>query len=240
MDVVSKKVRRRPAIVVAQANQMDCQLLADAIERQCRFQVAACQVNSAFVIRAVQENRPDLVLISPRLQDGICAGLYAATKLLASGATSNIVMLVDCEDREVILESFRCGAKGVLTRNDSSQDLCKCLMAVLEGDIWASNRQIKYLVEALVQARPPILLNSKERRALTEREEEVLRLLATGLSDREIGDQLELNENRIKNYVSGMFKKLRVSTRTELALVFTSERIHEQEQEDISKEKFAA
>src|SRR5215469_13943670 len=139
MDVISRKVRRKPTIVVAQANQMGCQLLADTIERQCRFQVADCQTNSALVIRAVQENRPDIVLISPRLQDGICAGLYAATKLLESGATSNIVILLDCEDREVILESFRCGAKGVLTLNDSSEDLCKCLMAVLQGNIWVSN-----------------------------------------------------------------------------------------------------
>jgi DNA-binding NarL/FixJ family response regulator len=240
MDVVLRNVCKKPTVVVAQANQMDSQLLADAIERQCRLQVAACPVNSASVISAVQEKRPDLILISPRLQDGMCAGLRVAKTLHASGTTSRIVTLLESEDRDLVLESFRCGATGVLTRNDSSQDLCKCMTVVLQGDIWASSTQLKYLVDAFAQTHPPILLNVKDRRALTKREDEVLRLLAAGLTDREIGNSLKLNENRVKNYVSGMFQKLGLSSRAELALFFSYERSEpcEQEERYISKDKF--
>ena len=165
---------------------MDCQLLADVIERQCRLQVTATLVDSVSVISTVQENRPDLVLISSRLENGMCAGLEAAKTLQVSGATSRAVMLLECEDRALVLEAFRCGARGVLTRNDSSQDLSKCMSVVLRGEVWARRMHVNYLVEALSHTRPSGSPNISDRRALGKREEEILRLVADGVTDREI------------------------------------------------------
>ena len=85
-------------------------------------------------------------------------------------------MLLECEDRELVLESFRCGARGVLTRNDSSQDLCKCMAVVIRGDVWASRMQVNYLVEAFAQTHLSVSLNIRDQRALTKREDEFLRL----------------------------------------------------------------
>ena len=160
MDVDA--VRKKPTVVVALATQMDCQLLADAVERQCRLQVAACPTTSASALCAVQQDRPDLVLISPHLEDGLGSGLQVAKAVQASGTNSRIVMLIRSEDRELVLESFRWGARGVLSVNDSSRDLCKCMEAVLRGDIWISSKNLKYLVEAFAQTR-----HLKQRRSLT-------------------------------------------------------------------------
>ncbi len=240
MDLIPRNVSRKPTVVVAQANQMDCQLLFDAIERQCRLQVTATSVNSTSVISAVQENRPDLVLISSRLEDGMCAGLQVAKTLQGFGATSRVVMLLECEDRELVLESFRCGARGVLTRNDSSQDLCKCMAVVIRGDVWASRMQVNYLVEAFAQTHLSVSLNIRDQRALTKREDEFLRLVAAGLTDQEIGNSLKLNEKQTKNYVSDLLQKLGLSSRSELMLLFSTERSQpfEHDKADISKKKF--
>src|SRR5437588_8874918 len=99
--------RRKPTLLLAEANQMDCQLLRDAIERQGQFRVLGCVFGSADVISAIREIQPDLALMSVRLVDGTCAGLGAMSKLQASPVRSRIVVLLDCDDRELVVESFR-------------------------------------------------------------------------------------------------------------------------------------
>lgn len=224
MDIAAA-VRKKPTVIVALATQMDCELLAGAIERQCRLQVVACPSNSAFALSAVQQNRPDLVLISPRLEDGMCSGLEVAKAVKASGTNSRIVMLIQSEDRGLVLESFRCGARGVISVNDSSQDLCKCMAAVLRGDIWIGSTHLKYLVEAFAQTRASGLLDLKNRRALTKCEDEILQCLAAGLDDQQIGNRLKVPENRVRKYISGMLQKVGVSSRAELALLVPAEQL---------------
>lgn len=210
--------RKNATVVVALATQMDCQLLADVIERQCRLQVAACTINSTSALCAIQQNRPDLVLISPGLEDGTRSGLQAAQSVHASGTNSRIVMLIGSEDREIVLESFRCGARGVLSVNDSTQDLCKCMVAVLRGEIWVSSTHLAYLVEAFAQTRASVLLDLRNRPALTQCEDEILQCLAAGLSNRQIGSRLKVPENRVRKHISSMLQKTGVSSRAELAL----------------------
>lgn len=208
--------RKKPTVVVALATLMDCQLLAGVIERQCRFQVAACPINSTSALCAIQKNRPDLVLISPCLEDGARSGLQVGKAVHASGTNSRIVMLIGSEDREIVLESFRSGARGVLSVNDSTQDLSKCMAAVLRGDIWVSSTHLTYLVEAF-QARASGFLDLRNQRALTRYEDEILQCLAAGLTNRQIGSRLKVPENRIRKYISGMLQKTGVSSRAELA-----------------------
>ena len=241
MDVVAAD-RKKPTIVVALATQMDCQLLADVIERQCRFEVAASLIDSATALSAVQQNRPDLVLISPRLEDGMRSGLQVAKAVHASGANSRIVMLIGSEDREIVLESFRCGARGVLSVNDSSQVLCKCMAAVLRGNIWVSSTHLKYLVEAFAQTRASVAFDLNSQRTLSQCEDEILQYLAAGLTDRQIGSRLRVPENRIRKYISGMLQKVGVASRAELALLAPSEWLWDIEEEasNVPQEKFGS
>lgn len=230
MDVVAAD-RKKPTIVVAVATQMDCQLLAGVIERQCRFEVAASLIDSTTALSAVQQNRPDLVLISPRLEDGMRSGLQVAKAVHASGMNSRIVMLIGSEDREIVLESFRSGARGVLSVNDSSQVLCKCMAAVLRGNIWVSSTHLKYLVEAFAQSRESVGFDLKNHRPLSQCEDEILQYLAAGLTDRQIGSRLKVPENQIRKYISGMLQKVGVGSRAELALLAPSEWLWGMEEE---------
>ena len=207
---------KKPTLLLAEASQMDCQLLADAIERQGQFRVLGCVFSSAGVISAIREIQPDVALISGRLVDGICAGLRAINQLQASRTSSRIVVLLDSEDRELVVESFRCGAKGVVNRSASPKELWKCIASVYAGQIWASNNEVKYLVEALAETPRATSINPKRIELLSKREGEVAQLAVIGLTNREISQHLNLNEHTVKNYLSHIFEKLAVSSRIEL------------------------
>ena len=207
---------RKPTLLLAEASQMDCDLLSHAIERQGQFRVVGCVFSSPGVISAIREIQPDVALISGRLVDGICAGLRAIRKLQASRTSSRIVVLLDCEDRELVVESFRCGAKGVVYRSASPEELWRCIASVYAGQIWASNNEVRYLVEALVETPQAMLINPKRIELLSKREGEVARLAVNGLTNREISQHLSLNEHTVKNYLSHVFEKLAVSSRIEL------------------------
>lgn len=209
--------------IIAQPSNMDCQLLASAIERQCRLDVLSCVTDSGNLTSAMREKQPDLLLVSPRLQDGALAGLRATKSLKGCAIHSKTVVLLDVDDRELVIESFRCGASGVFTRSDSSQQLCKCVNAVLQGQIWASNVQFRYVVEALSDTPVSAAVSLKSLRSLSKREDEIVALVASGLSNRDVAARLNLNENTVKNYISGIFQKTGVSSRVELVLQFVSE-----------------
>src|SRR6266576_1068978 len=208
----------RTRVLVAESSQMDCQLLIDVLERQRRFELIGSFLTSAPVISAIREAEPDVALVSARLQDGMYAGLTALRGVRACEVRSRIVILLDSEERDTVVECFRSGARGVFNRTGSSKKLCKCITRVCQGQIWASNTAMKYLVEALAQ--PPSLgaFNPRSVEVLSTREQEVARLVVAGSSNREIAESLNLHEHTIRNYLSHIFKKLAVSSRTELVL----------------------
>jgi len=217
----------KPRVLVAEASVMDCQLLKDVIERQCRFELIGCFMTSAAVSSAIRDAEPDVALVSARLQDGASAGLTVVRTVRAWEVRSRIIILLDSEERDTVVECFRCGARGVFIRTGSTKQLCKCITSVCQGQIWASNTAMKYLVEALSQ--PPRLgaFNPKSVEVLSTREQEVARLVVAGSSNREIAESLNLHEHTVRNYLSNIFKKLAVSSRTALVLRCLMERTAE-------------
>ena len=136
--------------------------------------------------------------------------------------STNTILLMDHPHREVVVDAFRAGARGVFCRVGSIEDLCKCIDRVSRGQIWAGCDEIKYVLDALVQSTPP-KLEVLGTTLLSQREQEVVRCVAEGLSNREIAGRLKLSQHTIKNYLFRIFDKLGVSNRAELIfLAFSS------------------
>jgi len=129
-----------------------------------------------------------------------------------------VVMLLDKDERELVVEILRKGARGIFCRTGSFKDLRKCIERVRDGQIWANNTQVQYIVEALVQAPASRVIRGKLAIPLSKREKEVARLVAAGLSNRGVSEKLGLSEHTVKNYLFGIFEKLGISTRIELVL----------------------
>jgi len=118
-----------------------------------------------------------------------------------------------------LIEGLRAGARGVFLRsNFNFVALRKCVRRVCQGQIWLGNAELEYVLAALSQARPLRVVNPDGSSLLSPREEEVVHLVAEGLGNREIAEQMNLSEHTVKNYVFHIFDKLGVSNRVELVL----------------------
>jgi DNA-binding NarL/FixJ family response regulator len=208
-------------IVVADASRMGCQLLVDTIQRH--FRVVGSATTCDEVISAVRELQPHIAVISARLQDGAFAGLLALRKLHTLQAPPRVIMLLDDDQSELVVEAFRCGARGIFCRTGVPTELRKCIHCVYKGQIWAGNTQLEHIVTALMQAPVPTLVKTGAIPALSKREEEIARLVASGFSNREVAQRLSLSQHTVKNHLSRVFEKLGISTRLELVLYILSQ-----------------
>jgi DNA-binding NarL/FixJ family response regulator len=210
-------------VFVADASRMDCQLLTDAIQRQSNFQVVGSATRCKEAISKIGESRPDIALISVRLEDGEVSGILLLRELRALRLQTRVIMLVDENQPDLIAETFRCGARGIFCRSGVIAELRKCLQKVHEGQIWANNSQLECVVDVLTREPAPRLKNSAVLRALSNREEQIAHLVATGLSNREIAERLGLSWHTVRNYLFRIFEKLEISTRLELVLYVLSQ-----------------
>src|SRR5207253_4567713 len=133
-----------------------------------------------------------------------------------------ILLLEDCE-HDFVIDAFRSGARGVLSRAESSEQHSKCVYTVHRGQIWATTRDMEYILEELVATRPLRIVDAHGSSLLSKREEEVVALVADGLTNRQISEQLKLSEHTVKNYLFKVFEKLGISTRVELVLYALSQ-----------------
>jgi two-component system nitrate/nitrite response regulator NarL len=211
------------AVLIADANRMDCQLLADAVQRNGQLRIVGCATSSGEVLSSVRANRPDVAVISARLPGGAFSGLQLTRELHKLRLGIRIVVVIDADEHELVVDAFRSGARGVFCRTESSKELRKCIQRVHEGQIWANSAQMERIVDALMQTPKLGAMYSKDISVLSKREEQVCRLAAVGLSNREISSKLGLSEHTVKNYLFKIFNKLGISTRIELVLYALSQ-----------------
>jgi DNA-binding NarL/FixJ family response regulator len=178
---------------------------------------------SMAIMEEINQARPDVSLISNSLQDGSFAG-YSVLRAVQSAnlATRPVLMLEECE-HDLVIDAFRAGARGVFSRSESNEQLSKCISSVHKGQIWASTREMEYLLSELMATRPIRIVDAQGCSLLSKREEEVVALVADGLTNRQISEQLKLSEHTVKNYLFKVFEKLGISTRVELVLYALSQ-----------------
>jgi len=210
-------------VLLADVSTMDCQLLANAMQRHSRFRVLGCVTTASEANAAIHLTQPDIAVISTRLQDGALAGLLLLRRLRALQMRCHVIMLLDENNPELIVEAFRNGARGVFCRTGSFRQLRKCMERVHEGQIWATNPQAECVVQALMRVPVPSMTRPDVTTVLSKREEQVARLVASGLSNREISKKLGLSQHTVKNYLFRVFEKLGFSTRIELVLCMLSQ-----------------
>lgn len=205
-------------VLTADSNRMNNQLLADALTRDSRFRVSEGEPTAEAILASAEAEMLDIVLLSPALQEDSTKGFQVAQQLHAARPEIRIIVLLDSCERRAVIEAFRCGARGIFCRSESLKSLAKCIACVHEGQIWASSRELRYLLEAFSETMPMRLMDAAGLSILSRREQDVVRCVAEGLSNREIAARLHLTEHTVKNYLFRIFDKLGVSSRVEVVL----------------------
>ncbi len=209
----------RIRVFISDSSPMGCQLLASALKRSNhRIVLTGFAVESREILKALAEQEPHVALISGRLEDGPLAGFTVVREAHKSFPQTRCIVLLDSSDLELVVNAFRAGAKGVFTKKGSLDALCKCIYAVHKGQIWATANELQCVLEVLTHAAPTEMVDLKGAEQLTKREQQVVALVAQGLTNSEIARQLSLSAHTVKNYVFRIFEKLGVSSRVELVI----------------------
>jgi len=206
-------------VIIADASRMHCQLMATALRRsRYRIDVVCTVTESQEALQALKEKQPDVAVIGSNLRDGPLAGFKVLRELQACHSMSKTIMLIDSSERDIVVEAFRRGAYGVISRDELFETMCECVRAVHQGQIWVRAESLRFLVDAVVESASPRILNAQGVAMLTKQEHGIVRLVAEGLTNRDIARQLSLSENTVRNYMFRIFDKLGTANRVELAL----------------------
>jgi len=190
----------------------DHRLLRDGIkaliERSGEFQVIAEAEHGADALELFERLSPELVVVSvghPALN-----GLEAAKQILGHSAKARVVMLSTGIDEEAVMTALRSGARGLVLKKDTSQNLLEALRTVAGGGTYYSAQITHHLNEP---ATPPHFNGSTKLppgKKLTNRELEVLRLVTMGKTSKEVAERLSLSVETVRSYRKSMMRKLGV------------------------------
>lgn len=212
------------SLLIAEHSRMGCQLMETALRRCRNISVAGSVIESNELQDACKAVNPDVCIVSSSLKDGATAGFKAARDLQETGKGLNLIMLLETADRNLVLEAFRSGARGIFSRDDPFETLPKCIQRVFEGQVWANSQQIKFLIESVFENAPHVITDARGATLLTNRELSLVQLVAEGRTNRDISRELHLSEHTVRNYLFRIFNKLGVSTRLELAVYALNQR----------------
>lgn len=215
----------RIRVFLAESSVMACQLLSDALQRlDDSIEILATESDSRCFLLRLEEERPDVALISSSLCDGSMAGFRVLYEMRAQYPAVCPIIVLDAPEKDLIVTAFRTGALGTVFRTDPVSLLHKAIRSVYAGQVWANSRQMRYVLEALSASISPCLLNARGENLLSQRQQQLVSLVAEGLSNREIAARMHLSEHTVKNYLFRIFEKLGISNRVELIMYSLSQR----------------
>lgn len=203
-------------VLVADNSLIHTRLLADALQRDGILAMIASEADASSLIPAATTQHIDVLLISSTLDERPYEGIEVLREVRRVRPDVRAVLLLDSSKDDAALQAFRAGARGVFGRNDPIELLGSCVRRVHKGEIWANSHHLSIAVGALATSPMVRAVNSEGMNLLSERELQVVRCLAEGMTNREIAERMNLSQHTIKNYLFRVFDKLGVSSRVEL------------------------
>ncbi len=188
----------------------------DAVARDLEdsgFTVVATADGVAAAGRRAAVVKPQVVVMDMRLSDG--SGVEATTQVLAVSPASRVLVLSASDERDDVLEAVKAGATGYLVKSASKAELADAVRATGEGRaVFTPGLAGLVLGEHRRMAKTP---GADPAAGLTERETEILRYVAKGLTAKQIAERLTLSHRTVENHVQATFRKLQVANRVEAA-----------------------
>ncbi len=200
-------------VLLADDHNVLRQGMAQALDAQPDIAVVAQAADGTQAVELARAHRPDVILLDINMPG--MDGVEAARQIIAESPGIGIIMLTMYRRDEYVVEAIKAGASGYLLKEVELDDLLAAIRSVARGEAVLDPAVAgRVLAELRRPARPA----NDAAPALTERDTEILQLVARGLSNQEIADQLHLAEKTIRNRLSLLFKQLELENRTQAAL----------------------
>ena len=190
--------------------------LKTILESTGKITVSAMGESGREAVELYRSHKPDVMLMDIRMED--MNGIEAGEIILKEYPDARILYLTTFSDDEYIIKALNMGAKGYILKQDF-ESIASALEAVMSGQSVFGDQIINKL---------PELIRSKEEfdyagHGINDKEREIMELVATGLSNREIAAELYLGEGTVRNYISALLDKLDLRDRTQLAVYYYTE-----------------
>jgi DNA-binding NarL/FixJ family response regulator len=188
------------------------------VESQPDMEIAGEAGDGQGAIDLVKRERPDVVLMDIRMprMDGI-----AATRTITGGAGSStrVVILTTYELDEYVFDALGAGASAFLLKAAPPEDLVRAIRVVASGDALLAPSVTRRLIEEFAKRPEPLARKAKQLETLTERERDVLREVARGLTNAEIAARLHVAETTVKTHVAHVLDKLQLRDRVQAVIL---------------------
>jgi DNA-binding NarL/FixJ family response regulator len=201
-------------IVIADDHPLYREGVARSLTESGRFEVVGEAATGREAVEMVTRLKPDLALLDISMPDG---GIAALRQITAMPAPPRVAMLTVSEEDDDVMQALKAGASGYVLKGVGSRDLVQILSDLAEGGTYVAP---SLAMKVLTAMNAPRQTRGKDPiDTLTRREEDILRLVAEGKSNKEVGEALDLQEKTVKHYMTIVLQKLHVRNRTEAALV---------------------
>jgi DNA-binding NarL/FixJ family response regulator len=179
------------------------------------IQVVGSASDGAEAIELAAQKQPDLILMDLKMPG--TNGIEATRQIRAKFPNIKILVLTTYDDDEWVFDAVRAGASGYLLKDTPRQKIIEAIRGTMEGKSFVDPAVAGKLMNQVAtnQKQPTSVLADK----LTDRELDVLRLIAKGFTNSDIANQLHLSEGTVRNHVSAILEKLSVSDRTQAAVI---------------------
>ncbi|HSD50526.1 MAG TPA: response regulator transcription factor [Candidatus Methylomirabilis sp.] len=195
----------------------DHPIILDGLELLFRseqdFQVLARCVNGREALQAVRQHRPDVLILDIRMPG--MDGIAVLRRLREESLTTRVVVLTVSLGEEELMALVRLGVRGVVLKEMAPQMLVQCVRKVNAGEQWLEKRSFGRAMEKMLVREAGM---REVAEALTPREVEIVRMVAAGHRNKEIGDRLSISEGTVKLHLHHIYEKLHLEGRLELAL----------------------
>jgi len=210
------KTTGRISIVLVDDHPIFLSGLQQLIKKQRDFELIGVAESIVDLEGLLEQSKPQVILMDVELPEG--DGISATAFVRKQSPDTKVVMLTGYDNPDLIFRALKVGAVGYLLKNTRSKEILDTLRKVAAGEVFLNpDLASKFLRE--FQRDQDVEELRRLVQTLTRREEEVLRLVATGASNKEISQQLFISELTVKMHLASIFRKLQVNDRTKAAIL---------------------
>lgn len=199
-------------IMIADDHSMIREGLKNLLELDGDIQVIAEAVDGEDCLDKLQVVKPDVLLLDINMPKK--NGLEVLKSLKSKKSKLKVLVLTVHNEIEYLMKAVDIGVNGYVLKDSESAELKKAIFTVAEGESYIQPSLIPALNAKMIETNK----DAEKIKSLTRRELDVLKLLAVGMYNKEVGKRLEISERTVKNHVSNIFKKLGVTDRTQAAV----------------------